>query len=328
MPDITDRQSGLFEDTPFVNSDCYSQNGNLARRFLAPPFTILDAKQGYWRDRKNAWLELGINGELGRNAPCFNTGDMTAEAGYAGHTKAITRTSVFDPVLCELAYRWWCPVGGQVLDPFAGGSVRGIVANYLGYKYYGIDMSKRQVDANRQQAIDILDPALTNTVLWPIWTVGDSKVKLNDLDEAAYYLEADFIFTCPPYYDLEKYDCGAGDLSMMKTYDQFLTDYEDIIDLACHNLKQNRFACIVVGDFRDKEGNYRNFVGATIGAFLKAGLKLYNEAIYVTPIGTLAIRAGRSFTISRKLGKAHQNVLLFVKGDARKASDLCEKIWE
>jgi hypothetical protein len=42
---------------------------------------------------------------------------------------ASTCTSIFDPVLCEIAYRWFCPSGGTVLDPFAGGSVRGIVAS-------------------------------------------------------------------------------------------------------------------------------------------------------------------------------------------------------
>lgn len=38
---------------------------------------------------------------------------------------ASTGTSIFDPVICEIAYRWFCPPGGTVLDPFAGGSVRG-----------------------------------------------------------------------------------------------------------------------------------------------------------------------------------------------------------
>lgn len=36
------------------------------------------------------------------------------------------RTTRRVPVLCELAYRWFCLAGGLVLDPFAGGSVRGI----------------------------------------------------------------------------------------------------------------------------------------------------------------------------------------------------------
>src|SRR5271154_2766551 len=50
-------------------------------------------------------------------------------------------TSVFDPVLCEIVYRWFCPYGGLVLDPFAGGSVRGIVASKCGRRYIGMDLS-------------------------------------------------------------------------------------------------------------------------------------------------------------------------------------------
>ena len=35
-------------------------------------------------------------------------------------------TSIFDPVLTEIAYRWFCPSGGKILDAFAGGSVRAL----------------------------------------------------------------------------------------------------------------------------------------------------------------------------------------------------------
>lgn len=38
----------------------------LAQRFVVPPFSVLDARQGYWQDRKRAWLALGIQSELGR----------------------------------------------------------------------------------------------------------------------------------------------------------------------------------------------------------------------------------------------------------------------
>lgn len=38
----------------------------LAERFLVPPFSVLDARQGYWQTRKQAWLALGIESELGR----------------------------------------------------------------------------------------------------------------------------------------------------------------------------------------------------------------------------------------------------------------------
>jgi hypothetical protein len=38
----------------------------LSDRFGVPPFSVLDARQGYWQDRKRAWLALGIESELGR----------------------------------------------------------------------------------------------------------------------------------------------------------------------------------------------------------------------------------------------------------------------
>ena len=106
---------------------------------------------------------------------------------------AATGTSIFDPVLCELAYRWFCPPGGLVLDPFAGGSVRGIVAAKCGRRYIGVDLSERQVAANREQAWAICDGGEM-----PVWAIGDAANLASGLD-----CEADFVFSCPPYGDLE-----------------------------------------------------------------------------------------------------------------------------
>ena len=91
--------------------------------------------------------------------------------------------------------------------------------------------------------------------------------------------------------------------------------YRGIIASACAMLRDHGFAAIVVGDYRDAQGNYRNFVSLTIDAFLRAGLALYNEAILVTQVGSLPIRVRKQFESARKLGKTHQNVLVFVKGD-------------
>jgi hypothetical protein len=38
----------------------------LVECFGVPPFSVLDARQGYWQDRKRAWIALGIKSELGR----------------------------------------------------------------------------------------------------------------------------------------------------------------------------------------------------------------------------------------------------------------------
>lgn len=48
-----------------------------------------------------------------------------------------------------------------------------------------------------------------------------------------------------------------------------------------------------------------------------------NEAILLTAVGSLPIRVGKQFASGRKLGKTHQNVLCFVKGDGKRATARC-----
>lgn len=219
-------------------------------------------------------------------------------------------TSIFDPVLCEMVYRWFCPQRGLILDPFAGGSVRGIVASKLGRQYVGIDLREEQIAANRDQADRICsDP-------YPVWHIGDSR----NILQIAKGVQADFVLSCPPYVDLEIYSDKPDDLSTLG-YADFIQAYRQIIKDTCFLLKDNSFACFVVGEVRNKKGNYYGFVPDTIKAFSDAGLDYYNEAILVTAIGSLPIRVGRQFSNYRKLGKTHQNVLVFVKGDAKKATE-------
>ena len=227
---------------------------------------------------------------------------------------ASTGTSIFDPVVCEIAYRWFCPPGGAVLDPFAGGSVRGIVASKLGRPYTGIDLRAEQIDANRAQAEQICGDPM------PRWVCGDSREVIPALAQNGIAPQFDFIFSCPPYADLEVYSDDPRDLSTLE-YDEFRAAYASIIAGTSALLKPDRFACFVVGDVRDRQGFYRNFPGHTIEAFEAAGLRLYNEAILVTAVGSLPIRAGKQFAATRKLGRTHQSCLVFVKGDPRKATE-------
>jgi hypothetical protein len=126
---------------------------------------------------------------------------------------------------------------------------------------------------------------------------------------------------CPPYADLEKYSSDPNDLSNMP-YPKFKEAYEEIIAAACSKLKPNSFAAWVVGEVRDRKddnGPYRGFVPDTIAAFQKAGLQFYNWAVLVTPLGALRVTAPKHFETSRKMGKTHQDVLIFLKGDWRPA---------
>lgn len=621
----------------------------LVDAFIVPPFSVLDARAGYWQDRKRQWLAFGIRSEIGRGTDMLNLNrayELQQGSKPKGKKKGVTfgignmadwqasirqrtrpegtlyqsfsgldpedyekknraeaqlgrqltpeefersglyqppdtgsiadhGTSVFDPVLTELVYRWFSAPGASILDPFAGGSVRGIVAAMTDRDYTGIELRGEQVEANRQQVVDILQPpagavaqisdpdaltpverrgdawvkrddaftfagvaggkvrsclALARTATtglvtagarqspqanivaqigaalglpvrihapagqqtpeleaaqaagaevvmheWPkynnvivskaradaaasgwteipfgmeceeavrqtrrqvanlpaevqrivmpvgsgmslagvlhglrdigrdvpvlgvvvgadpaarldeyapdgwrdqvtlipsgskyqdeapttswrgieldghyeakaaphvqagdlLWVVGIRQTQHHAPREQASYGrvprwiegdstnvaelapgEYDLVFSCPPYADLEVYSDDPRDLSTMP-YAQFLEAYRAIIARSCALLRQDRFAVFVVGEVRGAAhgGAYLNFVGDTVRAFEDAGLRYYNEAILVTPLGSLPVRAAKHMKSSRKLGKTHQNVLVFVKGD-------------
>jgi len=271
----------------------------LRDKFIEPPFSVLDTKTGSWQKRKKMWKQKGIKSEIGRDVNVINNSFSGAKYGR----KDMSETSIFDPALTELLYHWYCPENGTILDPFAGGSVRGIVANYLGYKYTGIDIRQEQIDANRENAFEILP--LNNQ---PNWYVGDSNQKLDEFINTKF----DFVFSCPPYSDLEIYSDLENDISNMN-YDNFILAYNSIIHKTIKLLKKDHYACFVVGDIRDKKGFYRDFISHTKQCFINAGAKLYNEAILLQPLGTAMLRAGKIFTSGGKLTKVHENILIFKK---------------
>lgn len=321
---------------------------SLAERFLIPPFSVLDARQGYWRDRKRQWLDLGIRSWDGRpandlklsaddeveqgtqpnrskpsttgNDPEFYWKKQAAERRlgrdlttaefledhYEGPDVYREGTSVFDPVLAEVVYRWFAPPAGRVLDPLAGGSVRGIVASRLGLPYVGIDLSPMQVEANEAQRHLAVDPQ-------PEWIVGDAR-DTETLTAGPF----DLLFTCPPYFDLERYSDDPADLANAPTWDAFCDTYTQAIAASTRLLADDRFAVIVVGNVRDRRGELLDLADATTRAMTAAGLTFYNDAVLVTNAGSLALRAARSFAL-RKLGRCHQQVLVYLRGDAQRA---------
>ena len=265
----------------------------LQESFIAPPFSILDTKQGYWNDRKKQWKDLGIKSEVGRDENLLGMSDLVNTINNG--------TSIFDPVLTEVCYKWFNVDKGSIYDCFAGGSVRGIVAEKLGFKYTGIDLRDEQIEANKINADEI--------GVEPTWYCDDSL----NVDKYLKDGSIDMIFSCPPYADLEVYSDDEKDLSTME-YDKFREVYTEIIKKACNKLKNDRFAVFVVGEVRNKKGIYYEFVNDTIQAFKAGGMNYYNEIILANPIGTAPLRARNVFK-KRKIVKVHQNVLVFYKGN-------------
>lgn len=281
-----------------LNNPKTYEDGSLGRDFIIVPTSVLDATKPAWINRKKVWKTI-IQSEKGR------------KENLMGYSKTIGKggTSIFDPVLCEMVYRWFGIPGGDIFDPFCGGSVRGIVAGAMGNHYYGNDLRPEQIEENEKQyeaAKDLLD------IVKPIWSVGDSadmaKV-MSNYDKS----EFDLVFSCPPYADLEVYSDDPADISNME-YEQFLEVYRKIIAGSVAHLKPNRFAVWVVGEIRKKNGGFQNFVEDTIKAFEDAGMTYYNHAILVCGAGGAGLRV-RGHMKSRKLVHCHQDVLVFKNGE-------------
>jgi hypothetical protein len=281
------------------------QNELLSHRFGVPPFSVINSMQGDWQMRKKKWRGIGIQSELGRDVKAIGMSEWLKKNGQPGDA-LLNDTSIFDPVLCEICYTWFCPPAGKILDPFAGGSVRGIVAGYLGYTYHGIDLRGEQIQANTAQAEEIKPQTM------PMWVEGDSDVMLDQVADGQY----DLVFSCPPYFDLEVYSQDPADLSAMQ-WAAFSEKYKSIARKAVAKLRPNSFACFVVAELRDQStGFYRGFVKLTQDAFEEAGATFYNDIIFMQPIGTAAVRVG-NYMKKRKVAKIHQNVMVFFKGDPK-----------
>ena len=308
---------GTIDLTPLDKKKMDDTKKTLRQQFLVPPFSVLDTRQGYWQDRKKQWKSIGIKSEEGRDNKMLKHLKENASKVNGGAENTLSEVSIFDPVLCETMYTWFCMPHGSVLYPFAGGSVRGIVASYKHMKYTGFDIRSEQVEANEKQK-QICD----GNEYAPQWICKDSS-KMSEVLGSDMY---DFVFSCPPYADLEKYSDIAGDISNMD-YPQFLETYRATIKAAVSHLKDNRFAVFVVGEVRNKKtGEYYNFVPDTIKAFEDAGLKYYNEIILLNVAGGKAYTAGHDAKKSRKIAKVHQNILAFVKGDADEAAKIHENV--
>ena len=262
---------------------------------MIKPFSILDTRSKEWQERKRWWINTyNIQSELGRE----NT--QSRARFWEDNT-----VSIFDATLCEKMYEWFCPEEGRVLDPFAGGSVRGIVATEMGFIYNGIDLSDEQIEANKKQSSK------------PNWIQRDSEWVIDSIHNKTQ----DFVFTCPPYYDLEKYTDDPADLSNMDE-DSFDKKYYSILKKAAEKLKDNRFFVVVVSEVREqsttgnyKIGKYKGLVWKTIRACEEAGLDFYNDMILFNSQHQASRVVDTYFERNRKVASVHQNILVFVKGN-------------
>lgn len=266
------------------------------------PWSVLRGDSTQWQARKKHWTNL-VDDLAGREQV-----EIFRHGKSGRHHRISGGKSRFDGFLAELAYIWYAPPQAHVIDPFAGGPTRGIVAAHLGRNYTGIDLSHPQVEANRAQSQHHLSGAAT-------WIHADAAEHLSTLDSGTY----DYALTCPPYHNLEKYTDDPRDLSVM-TWEQHLDTLRTVTRQLYRVLQDHTFATWVTSDLRDPRGHLRCLPEHTITALRDAGFGVINDQILVKPVGSMHRMLRRWWTNTRSAGRVHQRVITVVKGDRRKAT--------
>jgi DNA modification methylase len=205
--------------------------------------------------------------------------------------------SEFNPFVAKSIISYWSKPGDLILDPFAG-RTRGIVAALMGRRYVGYEISKKAYDTivgeiNRFN----LHAEIKNEDCLNIKNINDS-------------LEADLILSCPPYFNLEKYESAPGQLSDINDYRKFLNALEERIRACVLKLKQNGFAAFIVGDFR-KNGEYVLFHKDFIDLSKRCGLKLHDLIILQNIQFGIALHRFGSVRDIKQTSKCHEYLLIF-----------------
>jgi hypothetical protein len=308
----------------------YMVKGNLAdvRMKLLAHITMTNVwvtTKGDWLRIKREWNDLinAAGDAAGIQNPTYATRDGCWQGtnGYSnvvntrrhvdekGEVVATTKAhngnaSVLDPVACEVIARFFMPSdGGRIYNPFGGGVQFGFVAGASGYEYVASEIRQNQVDANN--AICSQFPSVS-------WVQADSSTYLPEG-------EFDLIFTCPPYYKVEKYldydgQPPEGEINSVPTYEEFESLLFSGYKQAIKKLKDNRFFVVMTGDSRDKDGAYHCSEAETELFLKNQGLSVYNRIVYLECEFTRLAHAKRTLN-TRKFPKREQKIIVAYKGD-------------
>ncbi len=291
---------------------------------------------GLWLKNKRAWNEQieeagerngVVNPKYATREGCWQgskgfsnvvLSKNVVEKGKIVHqdTKTLNdNASVLDPTACEIILRMFMPSNGcRVYNPFGGGVQMGYVTGASGFEYLSSEIRQNQCDANNKICKDFYNTK------WLKSNTAEFTPKQN----------YDLIFSCPPYYRVEKYiDYDGlppeGEINHLDTYEKFrdmlFQGYKNAISV----MNDNTFFVVMTGDSRDKDGAYYGCEAQHELFFKEQGLHIYNKIIYLESEFTRFSQAKKTLH-SRKFPKADQKILVFYKGDMKKIKELYPNI--
>lgn len=246
------------------------------------------------RKLKKSLGDLGITRSHSKASHSYKTSNKPNKLG--------TTTSIFPPILAvniiNLYAKKWKAV--KIYDPFAGGGCRAIVAAKAGLHYTGVEIRKDEVN-------NILKLAKHHGVSESIKIVhGDARNPPN-LKPSSF----DFCYTCPPYWNLEQYEGGKDDLSMIGNYDKFCAEIGKVIKYSHKVLKPNSISCWVVGLHRNKNGELAPMHHDVVRLHKEHGFKFREEIIVYRNNKMPLTRVGNFEKGGNLLVRLHEYCLVF-----------------
>ncbi|KKL04090.1 hypothetical protein LCGC14_2619550 [marine sediment metagenome] len=232
-------------------------------------------------------------------------GSAREHSGTAGYKTTLgsspNQVSIFNPqIISNILQLYAPPPGSTIYDPFGGGGTRAITIASEGYKYIGIELRAEEVAAVNDRIIA---------------TESGENITLiegNAMDPYQVPSEcADMALSCPPYYDMEKYDGGYNDLSMAPDYPTFLSMLRDVIDQTTRILKPGALSFWIIGLHRDKYGDLLPMHHDLARIHRDLGYHMKEEIVlYMKNTGSIQ-RVGNFIKGNRLLVRQHEYCLIF-----------------
>jgi DNA modification methylase len=260
------------------------------------------ARQGSWNHEAAAggFMRQGAGRQNYRTArkECF-TKTSDDKSVFRGKVTE----SIFDPAVAAWLLNCYAPKTGLCFDPFAGGGTRAIMAAKYGLAYLGVELRREECEAvkTRCEKCRVADFVHIEC--------GDAR----DCSQIASDASADFLLTCPPYWNLEQYRGGHADLSMCESYGDFLQALNRVVRETARILKPGAVSCWVVGLHRHKGGELIPMHHDVTSLHRAAGYTMKEEIILSHKNNGAIQRVGNFDKGDRRLIRTHEYALIFVR---------------
>lgn len=242
--------------------------------------------KSFWEFTKNNYFDKQIDDEIATKTIKKDLQDKKNNPHYHQDFGARTSFSKFNSEYARRLIEFYTCKGDKILDPFSG-RTRKTICEILGREYTGFEINPKYCQ---------------------------KEVINDDCINVAKYIkgEYDCLFTCPPYWNLEVYSKDIkGDLSLCKTYDEFINEYFKRLSINLKYIKNTGLVIIVIADYREKNKLIPLHYD-TIKILEKNQWQLYDEIILeMSPVARHCYYS--QAVTKRRMLTTHEYVLIFSK---------------